>query len=40
MIDKNGRQLAYLEDDAPTREEFDILEKRVGKLEQKPTSVL
>lgn len=28
-LDKQGRQLAYLEDDAPTREEFDELKKRV-----------
>lgn len=28
-IDKLGKQLAYLEDDTPTREEFDNLEKRV-----------
>lgn len=34
-IDKLGKQLAYLEDDAPTREEFDDLEKRVDKIEQK-----
>lgn len=31
-------QLAYLEDDTPTREEFDHLEKRVDKLEQKTPS--
>ncbi|OGE33855.1 hypothetical protein A3C59_01970 [Candidatus Daviesbacteria bacterium RIFCSPHIGHO2_02_FULL_36_13] len=37
-IDKLGRQLAYLEDDAPTREEHDNLEKRVVKVEQKPVS--
>lgn len=36
-LDKIGRQLAYLEDDTPTREEFDNLEKRVGKLEQTTT---
>ncbi|MBI3443225.1 hypothetical protein HY008_00990 [Candidatus Woesebacteria bacterium] len=34
-IYKLGKQLAYLEDDVPTREEHDNLEKRVGKLEQK-----
>lgn len=34
-IDNLGRQLAYLEDDAPTREEHDKLEKRVERLEQK-----
>lgn len=39
-IDKLGMQLAYLEDDSPTREEFDKLEKRVDKIEQKATSTL
>ena len=34
-IDKLGRQLAYLEDDTPTREEFDKLEGRVDEVEQK-----
>jgi hypothetical protein len=34
-IDKIGLQVAQLEDDAPTREEHDDLEKRVQKLEQK-----
>jgi hypothetical protein len=29
-IDAIGKQLAYLEDDAPTREEFDNLEKKVS----------
>lgn len=38
-LDKIGRQLAYLEDDAPTREEFDKLEGRIDQLEQKVTSV-
>lgn len=37
-LNKIGRQLAYLEDDTPTREEFDGLEERVDKLEQQPTS--
>lgn len=37
-IDKLGKQLAYLEDDAPTREEFDTLEKRVTKIDQKLAS--
>lgn len=32
-IDKLGSQLAYLEDDAPTREENEALDKRVSKLE-------
>lgn len=35
-LDKLGRQLAYLEDDTPTREEFDNLEKRVGKMSEAP----
>lgn len=33
-IDNVGLSVANLEDDAPTVEEFDHLEKRVGKLEQ------
>ncbi|OGY12392.1 MAG: hypothetical protein A3A58_02715 [Candidatus Blackburnbacteria bacterium RIFCSPLOWO2_01_FULL_41_27] len=37
-IDKLGRQLAYLEDDAPTKEEHDKLEKRVTKLEHHAAS--
>jgi len=37
-IDKIGLQLASLEDDAPTLDEYDNLEKRVGKLEQKIVS--
>ena len=37
-IDRLGSQLAYLEDDAPTREEFDSLEKRVEKVEEKVAS--
>lgn len=37
-IDKLGKSLAYLEDDAPTREEFDNLEGRVDGLEEKFTS--
>ena len=32
-IDKLGLQIVRLEDDAPTIEEFDNLEKRVSKLE-------
>ncbi len=32
-IDKLGLQIARLEDDAPTNEEFNALEKRVTKLE-------
>ncbi len=37
-IDKIGKSLAYLEDDTPTRDEYDQLENRVGKLEQKVIS--
>lgn len=37
-IDKLGKQLAYLEDDAPTKEEFDSLENRVNKLEKHSTT--
>lgn len=33
-IDTLGKSLAYLEDDAPTREEFDCLETKVMKIEQ------
>lgn len=39
-IDKLGKQLAYLEDDTPTREEFDLLEKRVDRIEQKTPTAL
>lgn len=38
-IDKVGKQLAYLEDDAPTKEEFENLEKKVDKLASKPRRV-
>lgn len=34
-IDKLGKSLAYLEDDAPTMEEHTKLEKRVVKIEKK-----
>lgn len=34
-LDKQGKSLAYLEDDAPTIAEFDKLEKRVNKVEKK-----
>lgn len=34
-LDNIGKQVAYLEDDAPTRDEHDNLKKRVTKLEQK-----
>lgn len=37
-IDKLGKQLAYLEDDTPTREEYDKLEERVDKIGQKVIS--
>jgi len=37
-IDKLGKSLAYLEDDAPTREEFDGLTSRVVKIEHKVAS--
>ena len=33
-LDTIGSQVAYLEDDAPTREEHDELEERVTVLEQ------
>lgn len=33
-LDKIGNQLAYLEDDTPTREEFDHLAGRVDRLVQ------
>lgn len=38
-IDAIGMRLAYLEDDAPTRDEFDHLEKRVTRVEKKLSSV-
>ena len=38
-IDKLGLQLARLEDDAPTRDEHDKLERRVTKIETKIASV-
>lgn len=34
-INSIGRSLAYLEDDTPTREEYEKLEKRVDTIEQK-----
>ena len=34
-LNKIGTQLAYLEDDAPTKEKFDALESRVSKVESK-----
>lgn len=36
-VNKIGSQAARLEDDAPTIEEFDNLEKRVAKLEDQVT---
>lgn len=39
-VDKLGLQIAKLEDDTPTIEEFDKLEKRVFKLEQKALQTL
>ncbi len=36
-LDKQGKQLAYLEDDAPTRKEHDGLRKRVEKIEKVAT---
>lgn len=38
-IDRLGLQLASLEDDAPTIDEFDRLEKRVKELEKQAISV-
>ena len=37
-IDKLGLQIAKLEDDTPTREEFDGLEDRVASLDQTAAS--
>lgn len=34
-IDSLGKSLAYLEDDAPTRDEHEKLVKRVDRIEQK-----
>ena len=33
-LDNLGKQLAYVEDDTPTRQEFNTLGSRVTKLEQ------
>ena len=38
-LDKLGMQLAFLEDDAPTREEHDALENRVKTLDQQTTLI-
>jgi hypothetical protein len=37
-VDRLGKSLAYLEDDTPTREEFDKLAKRVDKIEKQSTT--
>ena len=37
-IDKLGFQLAEIEDDAPTREEHDGLDKRIEKVEKQVAS--
>ena len=37
-LDKQGMQLAYLDDDAPTRKEHDALVKRVEKIEKVTSS--
>ena len=34
-LDMIGRTVAFLEEDAPTREEHELLEKRVSKVEKK-----
>ena len=34
-IDKLGKQLAYIEDDTPTRDEFNTLENRISTVEEK-----
>lgn len=39
-IDKLGLQIANLEDDSPTIDQFDDLEKRVSQLEERPTQRL
>lgn len=39
-LDNIDGQLAYLEDDAPTRQEHDELAGRVEKLEQKATATV
>lgn len=39
-IDKLGLQLAALEDDAPTVDEFDQLKNRVEKLEKRAPTVV
>lgn len=39
-LDMQGKSLAYLEDDAPTREEHRKLKKRVKRLEDKVFEVV
>lgn len=34
-VDALGRQIAYLEDDTPTNEDFNNLKKRVDKIERR-----
>ena len=38
-IDRLSEDLAFLEDDAPTREEYDKLEKRVTRIEKHPALI-
>lgn len=38
-LDKLGLELAKLQDDTPTVEEFDDMENRVGKLEKQASTV-
>ena len=37
-LDKIGKSVAFLEDDTPTREEFDDLTQRVDKIEDRYTA--
>lgn len=39
-IDRLGKQLAYLEDDTPTRKEFDNLETKVDNIQQQVSSAV
>lgn len=38
-IDKLGLQIAQLEDDAPTREELEVIDTRLKKVEKKVATV-
>ncbi len=38
-IDMIGKAVVYLEDDAPTRDEHDELDERVGEIEQQFASM-